>query len=261
MKKIAFLGGGKVGQAMAAHVLENKSAEIAFIYDPFQKEDTLLGVPVIRELSEACFEGLDLVVECATADVVKANAALVLKHASFLPFSMTAFREDEVLEGAKKAAAESGHTLYLPHGAILGLDGVFDGRTIIDEVSIETIKNPKSLGRDDKEYTVVFDGTAREATGLYPRNVNVHAALSLAGIGFDRTHSRRARDPREGRGHRLDHPCDRICSGRSFRQVCSLLRMRQPGPHPGKRECKLRIINSYHILFSARTVRPGREHR
>ena len=105
MKKIAFLGGGKVGQAMAAHVLENKSAEIAFIYDPFQKEDTLLGAPVIRELSEACFEGLDLVVECATADVVKANAALVLKHASFLPFSMTAFREDEVLEGAKKAAA------------------------------------------------------------------------------------------------------------------------------------------------------------
>ena len=100
MKKIAFLGGGKVGQAMAAHVLENKSAEIAFIYDPFQKEDTLLGVPVVRELSEACFEGLDLVVECATADVVKANAALVLKHASFLPFSMTAFREDEVLEGA-----------------------------------------------------------------------------------------------------------------------------------------------------------------
>ena len=98
-------------------------------------------------------------------------------------------------EYIKKAAAESGHTLYLPHGAILGLDGVFDGRTIIDEVSIETIKNPKSLGRDDKEYTVVFDGTAREATGLYPRNVNVHAALSLAGIGFDRTHSRIISDP------------------------------------------------------------------
>jgi hypothetical protein len=63
------------------------------------------------------------------------------------------------------------------------------------KVSIETIKSPKSLGRDDKEYTVVFDGTAREAAGLYPRNVNVHAALSLAGIGFDRTHSRIISDP------------------------------------------------------------------
>ena len=42
---------------------------------------------------------------------------------------------------------------------------------------------------------MVFDGTAREATGLYPRNVNVHAALSLAGIGFDRTHSRIISDP------------------------------------------------------------------
>ena len=195
MKKIAFLGGGKVGQAMLAHVLEKKSAEVAFVYDPFQKADELMGVPVCRELPENPFAGLDLVVECATADVVRACAVNVLKEASFMPFSMTAFRDDELLAAARTQAAASGHTLYLPHGAILGLDGVFDGHAIIDEVSIETIKNPKSLGRTDTEYTVVFDGTAREATGLYPRNVNVHAALSLAGIGFDRTKSRIISDP------------------------------------------------------------------
>lgn len=205
MKKIAFLGGGKVGQAMVKHVQEAKLAEVAFIYDPFQKADELLGVKVLREVEEKNFEGLDLVVECATASVLKENAAKALRHADFLPFSMTAFREDEVLEGAKKAAQESGHTLYLPHGAILGLDGVFDGKRIINEVSIETIKNPKSLGRDDKEYTVVFDGSAREAAALYPRNVNVHAALSLAGIGFDKTHSRIISDPSVNTNEHIIH--------------------------------------------------------
>ncbi len=195
MKKIAFLGGGKIGQSMAKHVLERKSAEVVFIYDPFQKADTLLGIPVVRELNENSFKGLDLVVECATADVLKANAVNVLKRADFLPFSMTAFRDDELYSVAKAQAYASGHTLYLPHGAILGLDGVFDGRAAIDEVSIETIKNPASFGRADTEYTVVFDGTAREATALYPRNVNVHAAIALAGIGFDRTRSRIISDP------------------------------------------------------------------
>ena len=195
MKKVAFLGGGKVGQAMAKHILEKKNAEVVFIYDPFQSADELFGIKVYRELPADPFKGLDLVVECATAEVVAANAVNVLKEASFMPFSMTAFRDDALLAAAKAQAAASGHTLYLPHGAILGLDGVFDGRTIIDEVSVETIKNPKSLGRTDTEYTVVFDGTAREATGLYPRNVNVHAALALAGIGFDRTKSRIISDP------------------------------------------------------------------
>ena len=41
--------------------------------------------------------------------------------------------------------------VFPPHGAILGLDGIFDGRDVLKEVSVETIKNPKSLGRDDKE--------------------------------------------------------------------------------------------------------------
>ena len=43
--------------------------------------------------------------------------------------------------------------------------------------------------------TTLFDGTAREICPLYPRNVNSHAALALAGIGFDRTRSVLIADP------------------------------------------------------------------
>lgn len=195
MKKIAFLGGGKIGRTMIAHVTEKNSAEVAFVYDPFVKEEMICGVKVVTELSEGMFEGLDLVVECANAEVVADNIETVLKHCSFMPFSMTAFRDDDLHVRAKETAIANGTSIFLPHGAILGLDGIFDGRSELTAVSIETTKNPKSLGRDDKEYTVLYEGPTRKATELYPRNVNVHAAVALAGIGFDKTRSMIIADP------------------------------------------------------------------
>lgn len=195
MKKAAFLGGGKIGKAMVAHLIEKKNAEVVFIYDPFLADEEYMGVKIVKELSEADFEGLDLVMECANAEVVQEYAPLAIRHCDFLPFSMTAFRDDALLNTVTEEAERSGHTLYFPHGAILGLDGIFDGRAVLKEVSIETTKNPKSLGREDTERTVVFEGSAREAAGLYPRNVNVHAVVSLAGIGFDKTRSVIISDP------------------------------------------------------------------
>ncbi len=195
MKKVAFLGGGKIGKAMAEHVTENKSADIAFVYDPFIKDTSICGAKVVSKLDAGMLEGLDLVVECATAEVLKEYAEMALAFCDVMPFSMTAFRDDAWRECVEKAAAAHGTSVYLPHGAILGLDGISDGQSVLTEVSIETIKNPKSLGREDAVRTVVYEGPTREAAGLYPRNVNVHAAVALAGIGFDRTHSKIISDP------------------------------------------------------------------
>ena len=205
MKKIAFLGGGKIGRNMLKHVQESGKAEVMFVYDPFLKQTDIDGVPVVSEVKEEMLEGLDLVVECATADVVSQFIVKVLKYADFMPFSMTAFRDDTLRASAKTAAEKNGHTVYLPHGAILGLDGIFDGRSELTEVTIETIKSPASLGRNDTEYTVLYDGPTRKATELYPRNVNVHAAIALAGIGFDKTHSRIIADPSVSTNTHLIH--------------------------------------------------------
>lgn len=195
MKKIAFLGGGKIGRAMIDHVLQIKNGEIAFVYDPFVTEPEINGIKVVKQLEETMFQGLDLVVECATAEVVTEHLESILACCSLMPFSMTAFRDDALRERAEKACAKAGTNVFLPHGAILGLDGIFDGREELTEVSVETIKNPKSLGRDDTERTVLYEGPTRKATELFPRNVNVHAAVALAGIGFDRTKSKITSDP------------------------------------------------------------------
>src|SRR5438093_8545243 len=100
-------------------------------------------------------------------------------------------------------AARHGCQLYVPSGAIVGLDGL-KGACVgrVDAVTITTRKPPQGLagapyveahGIDVYAFTtetVIFEGRAREACKGFPASVNVAAALSLAGIGPDRTRIR-----------------------------------------------------------------------
>ena len=110
-------------------------------------------------------------------------------------FSVTAFSDESFEQYALELCERYGRRIYLPHGAILGLDGLYDARPLLREVRVTTTKSPKSLGLPDGERTVVYEGPTREACGKFPRNVNVHAAVALAGLGFDQTVSRIIADP------------------------------------------------------------------
>lgn len=193
--KIALLGYGTIGRFIADKALQTKELELAFVVDPYAAEPESNDIKLKKVLCEDDLQGIDLVVEAANADVVVSNAQMVLKHCSFLTFSATAFSDSQFHYKITQLCKETGHRLYIPHGAILGLDGVFDGRELLTDVSITTIKKPKGLGVTATERTILFSGSAREACRLFPRNVNVHAGLSLAGIGFDRTKSVIIADP------------------------------------------------------------------
>lgn len=195
MKRIGFLGCGKIGKALVRHIEELEGAEVAFIQDPGFVNDLGLSCPVAAEADEALYESADLVIECATAGVLRANVETILKHCDLMLFSVTAFADEEFERQTDELTAKWGHHIYIPHGAILGIDGLFDGRRVWREVSIVTTKSPKSLGREDTERTVVYEGPTRAVCSLYPRNVNVHACIALAGIGFDRTQSKIISDP------------------------------------------------------------------
>lgn len=195
MKKVGFLGCGKIGKALVRHIEEIGDTEVAFIQDPGFVNDLGLSCPVITEADEQLYESADLMIECATAGVLRANVEKILKHCDLMLFSVTAFSDESFEQMTNELTEKYGHRIYIPHGAILGIDGLFDGRKVWKEVSIVTTKSPKSLGREDTERTVVYEGPTRAVCSLYPRNVNVHACIALAGIGFDKTQSKIISDP------------------------------------------------------------------
>lgn len=195
MKKIGFLGCGKIGKKLLQHIKADQLAEVAFIEDPFASPDDLSGELLIRTPSEEYYSKADLIVECATAAALKEHIKMILKYADLLMFSVTSFSDDAFCQEVTDLTSQYGHHVYLPHGAILGLDGIFDGRKIWKEVSVVTTKSPKSLGLTLDHKQVVYDGPTRGACAAFPRNVNVHASIALAGIGLDKTHSTIIADP------------------------------------------------------------------
>src|SRR5690606_7116594 len=84
----------------------------------------------------------------------------------------------------------SGRNLYLPSGAIGGLDFIqnINAASLLKEVTIETRKPAHTLVEETlTEEKIVFKGPATEAIKKYPKNVNVSIALSLAGVGLQKT--------------------------------------------------------------------------
>ena len=155
MKKVGFLGCGKIGKKMLEHVLNEGVHSVAFVQDPsYSTGDKRF--PVIREADAGLLSETDLVVEAATADVLKENIDEILKYCDLMLFSVTAFSDEAFYQHAKELMMQYGRKVYLPHGAILGIDGIIAARELVQEISIETVKSPGSLCymRDRREKRV-----------------------------------------------------------------------------------------------------------
>jgi aspartate dehydrogenase len=193
--RVGIIGCGTIGRYVAERVEQDPDLALAFVIEPDQRRAEGLERFLVSSYAEAAGKPVDLVVEAATPTVAREAAPEVLKFADLMVFSLSAFREDSFREAVAALCQQYKRRVYVPHGAILGIDGITDGREVIDSVEITTIKKPKSYGRDDATRTELYGGPVRKACELYPRNVNVHAILALTGLGFDRTVSRIVSDP------------------------------------------------------------------
>lgn len=192
-KRVGVIGAGTIGKAVISHLQETDLAEIDYVLvrDARKLRDVRLADGVILDNAEAALSRrVDLVIEAAIPDTVKTMAPLILRNSDFCAFSCTALADAEIEAAVRTAMSHSGRSLFIPHGAVLGLDGIADGRSLIGDITITTTKSGTSLGLDADVDGMVFDGPTRDACRRFPRNVNVHAAIAMAGIGFDRTRSR-----------------------------------------------------------------------
>ncbi|NQV41651.1 MAG: DUF108 domain-containing protein [Candidatus Marinimicrobia bacterium] len=205
MKNIGLVGFGFIGSFLFERLKDNKEVSVKAVFDPLpQKTKSLDSQLVCTDLAELASRPLDLIVEVAHADVVKALLPIITSNADLMVASMTCFSDAEFRNRTEQNAIKNGRKIFLPHGAILGLDGLRDGRTLLDSVSITTTKHPKSLGITNSQITkptILFEGSTQEACSKFPRNVNVHAAFALAGLGFEATHSVIIADPNTNKMH------------------------------------------------------------
>ncbi len=148
---------------------------------------------------EELIQRSDLVVEAATQAALREFAPAVLaagKHLMVLSVGGLV----GVLDEWARLAEKHGCRILVPSGAIAGLDGMKGAREgAITAVTMETRKPPRGLAGapyiEQKKInldaitveTLIFEGPATEAVKAFPANVNVVAALSLAGLGPEKT--------------------------------------------------------------------------
>jgi len=121
-----------------------------------------------------------------------------------MPLSMTAFADEGLQRRLLDTARSNGTCLFIPHGAVVGLENIFEGRDLWEEVTVVMKKSPKNLDfsaapqfkpAEITQSLLLYGGPTRAVCPLFPRNVNSHATVALAGIGFDRTRSVLIADP------------------------------------------------------------------
>jgi aspartate dehydrogenase len=203
MKKVGIVGLGAIGKplcraldagihglTLAGAAARDRNRGEAFLKElrhpaPFLDLDALIAASdlVVEASTQAHLEEIAPKTLAAGKDLVVLSCGALLRHKDWIDL------------------AEASHCrIYVPSGAIVGLDGIKGARAgAVTSVTLEMRKPPRGLAGApyieqkkidlDKitEETLIFDGPATEACPAFPANVNILAALSLAGIGPDLT--------------------------------------------------------------------------
>jgi len=207
MLRIGLIGCGTIGTSICKAIDSGTiEAELTAIYDRHRDGvDKLLSTlknskPQVMEATEMIKE-IDLLVECASQKAVyEIIPAALHAHCDVMIMSVGAFSDENLYRTIRELAKENNCKVYLPSGAIVGLDGLKSASSEeIHSVTLTTQKPPRGLAgapyivRNNIDLdritgkTVLFEGPASEAVKEFPANVNVAATLSIAGIGFENT--------------------------------------------------------------------------
>ncbi|MFH1798238.1 MAG: aspartate dehydrogenase [Candidatus Omnitrophota bacterium] len=203
-KTIGIIGCGAIGTALAEYADKNLMAYI----DKIVLYDNVVGTAeiLVKKLKNASIAGsevelikkVDLVIEAASPEAVRGLLKEVFaRKKDIMIMSVGGLLGNE---GFIDEARKKGLRLMLPSGAIAGIDGLKSAAIAgIESVTLITRKGPKSIkgapflleNHIDAEKitkeTVIFEGSAAEAVKGFPKNINVSALLSIAGVGAEKT--------------------------------------------------------------------------
>lgn len=230
MLKVGIIGYGTIGKDVARAIENQEAGEVELkailVRDcsKFEQRDSCSYL-ITEHIEEFLNQKLDIVVECAGHEAVKKYGMKVLqKGADIIIVSVGAFADEQLHQQFMHKANETKSKVIIPSAAIGGLDRIAAGSVgDMEEVTLITRKPVKAWKGTIIEQQVnletltepycAFEGVARDSAKLFPESVNVSAALSLAGIGFDKTKVKVYVDPN------LTHNTHEIVAKGKFGQI------------------------------------------
>lgn len=202
-RRVVLIGFGAIASDMAAALLAAREPGYALgvLLRPGSPSRARVPEPVavLSGLDEVAAFAPDLVIEVAGHEAVRDSVPGCLSLGlPVLISSIGALHDEAFFADLVATARKGGGRLLLASGALGGLDYVRAARHATQlDLRYESRKPPAAwsaelqrLGYDPatlSEPVTLFSGTAREAAALYPQNLNVAAALALAGPGFEAT--------------------------------------------------------------------------
>jgi aspartate dehydrogenase len=224
-QRVAVVGLGPIGRKVVEALdkgIDGLVLAAVSVQDPAKHRDFLAGLskpPAILPI-DGLADIADLVIECAPGKLVRSIVApFVSRGKTAVVLSAGALLENEDLIALAK---QNGGQIVVPTGALIGLDAMTaaaEGNIL----SVRMVTRKPVKGLVGAPYLVannidiegiteplrVFEGTAREAAKGFPANLNVAVALSLAGLGPDRTRLEIWADPALTRNvHRMEVDSD-----------------------------------------------------
>ena len=220
-RKVGLIGCGTIGSELAVAIDTGmiQKAELVVLYDKVENVATELQSKLRNRatksfsnfsklISSTAFTDADIIVEAASQDAVRKFAKTILQLGKdLIIMSVGALVERDVLNELLDLASQKQVHIYVPTGAIAGIDAIRSVRHLLHSVTITTTKSPKALAgapffetarfkaESISRKRLIYEGTAGDAVKKFPANVNVAAALSLAGLGIDATKVKIIADP------------------------------------------------------------------
>jgi aspartate dehydrogenase len=220
-KNVGLIGCGTIGSELALAIDSGKikKAALVSLYDEVENVVVELKSKLQNKnietfsnfshfISSPAFANADIIIEAASQDAVRKLAKTIIQSGKDLIIMSTgALAEPDLLQELLDIASKKEVHIYVPSGAVAGIDAIRSVKHLLNSVTITTTKNPKALaGAPFFEKTrikpetithkkLIYEGTARDAVKEFPANVNVAAVLSLAGVGMDATKVKIIADP------------------------------------------------------------------
>ncbi len=212
MLRVALIGCGAIGSSVIELLKGDAGLAVVAVVVPHEGLAAAQAAlqtlaPGVQVGTGVPASGVDLVVETAGHAAIEEHVLPALRRGTpCVVASVGALSAQGLAEKLEIAAITGGTQVQLIAGAIGAIDALAAARIGgLDSVRYTGRKPPRAWkgtpaeqGRDLDALTaecVIFEGSAREAATLYPKNANVAATVSLAGLGLDRTQVRLIADP------------------------------------------------------------------